>query len=153
MRAYDNLQEPFEKNRWFHQMSSYNSSRIPSETSQHSHRSQRKPNLQSGVLKHIKQIDSPLVWSLASDFSHSGTPIPSYTSHFSWVPLSLYLPRDAAPNAPRLILPSGGYELKGWHCGHGRHAGDLSWPCSNLWVCPSNESSFVFLDFFLDAQF
>lgn len=42
---------------------------------------------------------------------------------------SLFLPCAAAPNAPRPIMPSRCYELKGWHCGHGGHGGNFSWLC------------------------
>ena len=44
---------------------------------------------------------------------------------------SLFPPCAAAPNAPRIIMPSRCYELKGWHCGHG---GNFFWLCSNLGV-------------------
>ena len=43
------------------------------DTSQHS---PRKSYVPSWVLKCIKQTDSPLVWSLTSEFYPSGTPIP-----------------------------------------------------------------------------
>ena len=45
---------------------------------------------------------------------------------------SLCLPRDAAPTAPRLILPGRSYELKGWHSGHGRHDSDFFLGCARI---------------------
>lgn len=101
------------------------------DTSQHS---PRKSNVPSWVLKYTKQ--TPLVWSLTSEFYPSGTPIP---------PILHFLPCAAAPHAPRLIMPSRCYELKGWHCGHGGHGGNFSWLCSNLGVlAKNNDLNFCF---------